>query len=137
MPADILLRRDRNGAIGALEPESAAVIHGMRSVHVVHRADPDDRASPVAMGRRRVRVATPDDLIVYKTIAARERDLSDVERLLETHGKIARAHRTLRRNRALAVQAATRVRPSIRSVPDLPIRQRIRDAGGSAPMRPS
>src|SRR5688500_8403179 len=42
-PADTLLRRDRNGAIGALQPESAAIIHGMLSVHVVHRADPDDR----------------------------------------------------------------------------------------------
>jgi predicted nucleotidyltransferase len=45
-----------------------------------------DRAERMALGRRRVPVASPDDLIVYKAIAARERDRSDVERLLELHG---------------------------------------------------
>lgn len=45
-----------------------------------------DRAEPVTIGRRRVRVAMPGDLIVYKAVAARERDRSDVERLLEIHG---------------------------------------------------
>jgi hypothetical protein len=57
-----------------------------------------DRADRIAMGRRRVRVATADDLIVYKAIAARERDLSDVERLLEIHGKtldLSRVRRTV------------------------------------------
>jgi hypothetical protein len=31
-------------------------------------------------------VATAGDLVVYKAIAARERDRSDIERLLELHG---------------------------------------------------
>lgn len=33
-----------------------------------------DRADSLAIGRHRVRVATPEDLIIYKTIAARQRD---------------------------------------------------------------
>ncbi len=45
-----------------------------------------DRADSLKLGRRYVRVAKPGDLIVYKAIAARERDLSDIERLLELHG---------------------------------------------------
>lgn len=45
-----------------------------------------DRAEEVKIGRRRVRVATPGDLVVYKAIAARERDLSDLEQLLSIHG---------------------------------------------------
>lgn len=61
-------------------------------------SDALDRAEPIAMGRRRVRVATADDLIVYKAIAARERDRSDVERLLEIHAgtvDLARVRRTV------------------------------------------
>jgi predicted nucleotidyltransferase len=46
-----------------------------------------DRAEPLSIGRRRVRIAIPDDLIVYKAIAARERDRSDIQRLLELHGR--------------------------------------------------
>jgi hypothetical protein len=45
-----------------------------------------DRAGRVRIGRGSVPVAMPEDLIVYKAIAARERDRSDVERLLELHG---------------------------------------------------
>lgn len=44
-----------------------------------------DRAEAVSIGRRDVLVAMPEDLVVYKAIAARQRDLSDVERLLELH----------------------------------------------------
>jgi hypothetical protein len=45
-----------------------------------------DRADAVQFGRSKVRVAQPADLIVYKAIAARERDRSDIERLLQLHG---------------------------------------------------
>jgi predicted nucleotidyltransferase len=45
------------------------------------------RASDVRLGDRGIPVASPDDLVVYKAIAARERDRSDVERLLELHGR--------------------------------------------------
>ena len=44
------------------------------------------RATEVRLGKVRVPVASPDDLIVYKAIAARERDRSDIERLLAIHG---------------------------------------------------
>jgi predicted nucleotidyltransferase len=57
-----------------------------------------DRADQIAIGRQRVRVATATDLIIYKAIAARERDLSDIERLLEIHGStidLRRARRTV------------------------------------------
>jgi hypothetical protein len=56
------------------------------------------RALTISMGRRRVLVARPEDLVVYKAIAARERDKSDVERLLEIHGasiNLARVRRTV------------------------------------------
>lgn len=45
-----------------------------------------NRATRVRLGNTRVPVASPDDLLVYKAIAARERDRSDIERLLELHG---------------------------------------------------
>lgn len=57
-----------------------------------------DRADSLTVGRRRVRVASAEDLVVYKSIAARERDLSDVERLLEIHGDsidLSRVRRTV------------------------------------------
>lgn len=57
-----------------------------------------ERAQFLAIGRRRVRVALPEDLVVYKAIAARERDLSDVERLLELHASamdLPRVRRTV------------------------------------------
>ncbi|HKY41104.1 MAG TPA: nucleotidyltransferase [Polyangiaceae bacterium] len=46
-----------------------------------------DRADLVSIGRRRVAVATAEDLIIYKAIAARERDLSDIQRLFEIYGR--------------------------------------------------
>lgn len=55
-----------------------------------------DRADLVSIGRRRIAVATAEDLIIYKAIAARERDLSDIQRLFEIHGDdidLARARR--------------------------------------------
>jgi hypothetical protein len=44
-----------------------------------------DRADLVAIGKRRIPVATAEDLVIYKSIAARERDLSDIQRLFEIH----------------------------------------------------
>jgi hypothetical protein len=58
-----------------------------------------DRADLVSIGRRRIAVATAEDLIIYKAIAARERDLSDIQRLFEIHGSdidLARARRIVR-----------------------------------------
>jgi predicted nucleotidyltransferase len=43
------------------------------------------RASKIRVGRLNVAVARPDDLIVYKAIAARDRDRADIERLLQIH----------------------------------------------------
>lgn len=45
-----------------------------------------DHPTPRELGRARIPVARPADLVVYKAIAARERDRSDIERLLEMHG---------------------------------------------------
>lgn len=53
-----------------------------------------ERADLVAIGRRRIAVASAEDLIVYKAIAARERDLSDIQ----LHGDdidLPRARRTV------------------------------------------
>jgi hypothetical protein len=60
-----------------------------------------ERARLLRIGRRRVRVAMPEDLVVYKAIAARERDLSDVERLLELHASTMDLHRVRRTVKAL------------------------------------
>lgn len=43
------------------------------------------RASPVSFGGVEVPVARPEDLIVYKVVAWRDRDKDDVERLLVLH----------------------------------------------------
>ncbi len=43
------------------------------------------RATPVDFGGVTLRVATVEDLVVYKVVAWRERDRSDIERLLMTH----------------------------------------------------
>jgi hypothetical protein len=44
-----------------------------------------ERASVVDFGGVRVRVAAPEDLVVFKTVAWRDRDRADVERLLVRH----------------------------------------------------
>jgi len=44
------------------------------------------RATPVDFGGVRIRVATPEDLVVYKAVAWRDRDRADIERLLALHG---------------------------------------------------
>jgi hypothetical protein len=64
------------------------------------------RATDVPLGDGSVPVASPDDLVVYKAIAARARDRSDIERLLELHGRtisLARV-RTLVRQLADALE---------------------------------
>lgn len=46
-----------------------------------------DRADLVDFGGVSVRAATAEDLIIYKAVAWRDRDRSDVERLLALHGR--------------------------------------------------
>jgi predicted nucleotidyltransferase len=88
-----------------------------------------DRADLLPIGRRRVRVVTPGDLIVYKAIAGRERDRSDIERLLEIHGSTV----NLRRVRSTVAELANLLeRPEL--VDDLDriaraVRRRKRAAG--------
>lgn len=45
-----------------------------------------ERATTEDFGGVRVRVAAPEDLIVYKAVAWRDRDRADIERLLLLHG---------------------------------------------------
>jgi len=46
-----------------------------------------DRATTVNFGSVSMPVATPEDLIVYKAVAWRQRDRTDIERLLVLHGR--------------------------------------------------
>jgi hypothetical protein len=78
--------------------ESSGVEVDLSLAWLPFESDALDRAELVTIGRRRVPVAIADDLIVYKAIAARERDRSDIERLLEIHGRtidIAHVRRTV------------------------------------------
>lgn len=45
------------------------------------------RATIVDFGGVKIPVATPEDLVVYKAVAWRDRDKSDIERLLVLHGR--------------------------------------------------
>ena len=45
-----------------------------------------ERAEAIDLGGVRLPVATAEDLIIYKTVAWRDRDRADVERLLRLHG---------------------------------------------------
>ena len=44
------------------------------------------RAEPVDFGGVSIRVATAEDLVIYKAVAWRDRDRTDIERLLVRHG---------------------------------------------------
>ena len=61
----------------------------------------------------RTRVARPEDLVIYKMVAARPRDLDDIENLLAVHGRSM----NLRRVRAVVADFAAvledRERPAI------------------------
>ena len=46
------------------------------------------RASWTSLGKVRVRVATAQDLVIYKAVAWRERDRDDIERLLALHAGV-------------------------------------------------
>ncbi len=48
------------------------------------------RAREVVLGRRRIRVATPEDLIIMKAIASRPRDIADVEEMVAANPKLDR-----------------------------------------------
>lgn len=45
------------------------------------------RATPVDFGGATLPVATPEDLVIYKAVAWRDRDRADIERLLALHGR--------------------------------------------------
>ena len=70
-----------------------------------------ERAEPVDFGGVTIRVATAEDLVIYKAVAWRDRDRADVERLLTRHGDsidLARV-RTVVREFALALDDPERV----------------------------
>ena len=88
----------RQSQVLLLRHEPSGVDVDLSLAWLPFESDALERASDVAIGRRRVRVATPEDLVVYKAIAARQRDLSDIERLLELHAEsmdLSRARRTV------------------------------------------
>jgi hypothetical protein len=60
------------------------------------------RARLIDFGDMTVPVATPEDLVIYKAAAWRDRDRSDVERLIALHGK----EMDVRRVRDLVAQIA-------------------------------
>ncbi len=61
-----------------------------------------ERATVVDFAGVSIRVATPEDLVIYKAVAWRDRDRSDIERLLVRHGSVI----DLGRVRALVRQFA-------------------------------
>ena len=70
------------------------------------------RSSIVDFGGVLIRVATPEDLIIYKAVAWRDRDRADIERLLTRHGRevdLGRI-RALVRDFALALDEPERVK---------------------------
>jgi hypothetical protein len=55
-------------------------------------------AEELSIGKARVRVARPEDLVIYKAVAWRPQDRQDVERLLTLHGErmdLARVRRVV------------------------------------------
>lgn len=91
------------------------------------------RAGTISMGRRRVLVARPEDLVVYKAMAARERDKSDVERLLEIH----RASINLARVRRTVLELAEALeRPDLAEGLEIIIRRINSGRGPRTPRRP-
>jgi predicted nucleotidyltransferase len=75
----------RRSQVMLLEHESSGVEIDLSLAWLPFESEALDRADLVVIGRRRIAVATAEDLIIYKAIAARERDLSDIERLFEIH----------------------------------------------------
>lgn len=53
------------------------------------------RASEIDFGGVPIRAATPEDLIVYKVTAWRDRDRADIHRLLTLHGRTINAERLI------------------------------------------
>ncbi len=62
-----------------------------------------DRAESIDFGGVRIRVATPEDLVIFKAVAWRDRDRADIERLLIRHGD----RMDLRRIRSVGEQFST------------------------------
>jgi hypothetical protein len=75
----------RQNQVLLLRHEPSGVDIDLSLAWLPFESDALDRAEWMTFGRRRVRVATAGDLIVYKAIASRQRDLSDIEYLIELH----------------------------------------------------
>jgi hypothetical protein len=82
------------------------------------------RATTIDLAGRRVRIAIPEDLIVYKAAAWRDRDKSDIERLLSLHFDAI----DLQRVRALIVEIAAALDDPTRVVAFDQIVARVRQA---------
>jgi hypothetical protein len=95
--ADALVFAQKNQVL-LLRHEPSGVDIDLSLAWLPFERDALARSESKTIGERRVRVATPGDLVVYKAIAARQRDLSDIERLLELHASsidLPRVRRTV------------------------------------------
>ena len=80
------LRFARKNQVLLLRHEPSGIDVDLSLASLPFESEALDRSERLVVGKRRVPVATAGDLVVYKAIAARERDRSDIERLLELHG---------------------------------------------------
>jgi len=100
----------RRSQVLLLEHEPSGIDIDLSLAWLPFESEALDRADLLSIGKRRVKVATPGDLIIYKAIAARERDFSDIQQLLEIHGAVIDLGRT---RRTVAELASALERPEL------------------------